>query len=333
MSLLIGRLWATLDVRSGASSFAVHDAAQRHLVSRPGLPLHLAWASSQAERFGYYAGTRTAPAYLHGPALDVLALSIPLQFMSCADRREHAWIAGARVDQYSDSRQSSRQAVAMASSSLGRSRSSHLASNTTLYSGTAALLALLVVLRRQLVDKRSTSNSDKGSTSDAAKRGRGSKSVSHTPLTTPQVEAAQRELYRVLPDGSRELLVPTGNSGRIAKVIIRPVKESTYAEHRKDFISDKDDFKKHASSSSQASTSASSSSAVSAGISGAIKPATANAAGQSANQVAKKVAVNREFLRQLRAILKIIIPRWVTLHQPAGIALSVRQEVDYRTSC
>lgn len=193
----------------------------------------------------------------------------------------------------------------MASSSAGRSRSSHLQlpGNTAVYSGAAALLALLVVLRRQLVDQRSDDQASSNSSGKKASSSSRSKSVSHTPLTTPQVEAAQRELYRILPDGSRELLVPTGSSGRMSKVIIRPVKDSTYAQHRKDFISDSS-----AASTRSGSMSASLSSA-SAGISGAIKPATASAAGQSANQVAKKVAVNKEFLRQLRAILKIIIPR------------------------
>lgn len=228
----------------------------------------------------------------------------------------------------------------MASSSSGRSRSSQLPGNTAVYSGAAALLALLVVLRRQLVDTTSSSkNHNKGNSSSSSKKW--SKSVSHTPLTTPQVEAAQRELYRVLPDGSRELLVPTGNSGRIAKVIIRPVKESTYAQHRKDFISDSKHLTQLSKSESGGSGShASSSSAVSAGtgISGATRaPASsANAAGQSANQVAKKVAVNKEFLRQLRAILKIIIPRWVTFlaqaqrqpGQPHPVTFGVRGDTD-----
>jgi ATP-binding cassette subfamily D (ALD) long-chain fatty acid import protein len=188
----------------------------------------------------------------------------------------------------------------MAASSSGRSRHAQLLpGNPAVYSGAAALLALLVVLRRRVTDTQGSKTSGKGS-----KR---SKSVSHTPLTTPQVEAAQRELYRVLPDGSRELLVPTGNSGRIAKVIIRPVKESTYAQHRKDFISDTNDALSISRQNKEAvGASSSSASAISRTIQ---SPAIASAAGQSANQVAKKVAVNKEFLRQLRAILKIIFPR------------------------
>lgn len=187
----------------------------------------------------------------------------------------------------------------MAASSSGRPRSSQLLpGNPAVYSGAAALLALLVVLRRRVTDSNGSKASGKGS-----KR---SKGVSHTPLTTPQVEAAQRELYRVLPDGSRELLVPTGSSGRIAKVIIRPVKESTYAQHRKDFISHTNDGFSISKQNKAAGPASPSASAISRTIQ---SPATVSAAGQSANQVAKKVAVNKEFLRQLRAILKIIFPR------------------------
>jgi hypothetical protein len=196
----------------------------------------------------------------------------------------------------------------MASSRSRRPQSSN-SNNTIIYSGAAALVGLIIVLRRQLLEQ--VSGGSKG-----GKHHGKSRSVSHTPLNTPQVEAAQRELYRILPDGSRELLVPTGQSGRIAKVIIKPVKESTYAQHRKSFVAEQssisytnnDPGKLNGSSNHVASSSAAS---ASTGISGAIKPAAA--AGKSANQVAKKVAVNREFLRQLRAILRIIIPRCVML--------------------
>lgn len=49
-------------------------------------------------------------------------------------------------------------------------------------------------------------------------------------LSTPQIELAQRDLFRPLPDGARELLVP--NRGRVSKVTIRPTKPSTFAAHR-----------------------------------------------------------------------------------------------------
>ena len=74
-----------------------------------------------------------------------------------------------------------------------------------------------------------------------------------------------------LPNGSRELLVPNGD--RVAKVLIHPTKQSTFAKHRPLFA---------------------------AGPPGA-KPTLATATA--------KVGVNKEFFRQLKAILNIIIPR------------------------
>ncbi|TNY22648.1 ABC transporter transmembrane region 2-domain-containing protein [Rhodotorula diobovata] len=97
-------------------------------------------------------------------------------------------------------------------------------------------------------------------------------------LTTPQIEMAQRDLYNPLPGGARELLVPT--QGRVSKVVIRPTKASTFARHRPL-------FRKPPPAPSSSSSS---------------KRAPTTAA------TAQRVGVNREFFRQLAAILRIIIP-------------------------
>ncbi|KAK4704990.1 hypothetical protein P7C70_g1219, partial [Phenoliferia sp. Uapishka_3] len=93
-------------------------------------------------------------------------------------------------------------------------------------------------------------------------------------LTTPQIELAQRDLYRPLANGSRELLVPT--RGSVSKVVIHPTKQSTFKSHHPLFSS-----------------------------SDPGRPGQASAAPSST----AKVGVNKEFFRQLSAILKIIIPR------------------------
>lgn len=69
-----------------------------------------------------------------------------------------------------------------------------------------------------------------------------------------------------LPNGSRELLVP--NNGRVAKVLIHPTKQSTFAAHRPLFTSP-----------------------------------------PKSSTVTAKVGVNKEFFRQVGAIMRIIIPR------------------------
>ncbi|KAM0752189.1 hypothetical protein T439DRAFT_355062 [Meredithblackwellia eburnea MCA 4105] len=97
-----------------------------------------------------------------------------------------------------------------------------------------------------------------------------------TLLTTPQLELAQRDLYKQLPNGSRELLVP--NRGRVSKVIIHPTKTSTFKSHAPHF----------------STKSPGGGAATTAGP----PPATG-----------AKVGVNKEFFRQLSAIFKIIIPR------------------------
>lgn len=93
------------------------------------------------------------------------------------------------------------------------------------------------------------------------------------PLSTSQMEMAQRDLYRQLPNGSRELLVPS--RGKVSKVLIHPTKQSTFDAHRPAF--------RPLPSSSP------------------LRPL--------AGSPTAKVGINKEFFRQLRAILMIIIPR------------------------
>lgn len=143
-------------------------------------------------------------------------------------------------------------------------------------SGAAALLAVLVYARARVLDA-------------AAARKRSKYRGGDTPLNTPAFEEASRKLYEPQPDGSRLLLVPTP-SGRIRKVAIWPTKQSTFEAHRKDFIAGSASLSKSGDN--------------------VAKPVVATA-GQSAASAANKVRVNKEFFRQLRAILRIIIPRWV----------------------
>ncbi|GAA6059033.1 hypothetical protein JCM10212_001258 [Sporobolomyces blumeae] len=96
-------------------------------------------------------------------------------------------------------------------------------------------------------------------------------------LTTPQIELAQRDLFKPLPNGSRELLVPS--RGRVSRVVIRPTKATTFAAHRPHFQRPPPTIK---SSTSPGPT-----------VAGA----------------AERVRVNKEFFRQLGAIFRIIVPR------------------------
>jgi ATP-binding cassette subfamily D (ALD) long-chain fatty acid import protein len=148
-------------------------------------------------------------------------------------------------------------------------------------SGAAALLAVLVYARARVLDA-------------AAAKKRAKYRGGDTPLNTPAFEEASRKLYEPQPDGSRLLLVPTP-SGRIRKVAIWPTKKSTFEAHRKDFVAQ--------------SGVASAIAAAAAGKSGDGPAKSVAAAAQSAATAANKVRVNKEFFRQLRAILKIIIPR------------------------
>ncbi|GAA5981101.1 hypothetical protein JCM5350_007154 [Sporobolomyces pararoseus] len=129
----------------------------------------------------------------------------------------------------------------------------------------AALVAALVLVR--IVKKRLA----KAALEAREKRNR-------EQLTTPQIELAQRDLFKPLPNGSRELLVPS--RGRVAKVVIRPTKPSTFAAHRPYF--------QRPPPTSKSTT---------------IGTPTASA-------TAEKVRVNKEFFRQLSAIFRIIVPRW-----------------------
>lgn len=89
-----------------------------------------------------------------------------------------------------------------------------------------------------------------------------------------------------LGNGSHELLVPS--RGRVARVVITPTPAATFEAHRKLF------------------TAAPSSKAVSA--TGKASAQSANAAQTSGPQPTARVGVNKEFFRQLRAIMRIIVP-------------------------
>ena len=165
--------------------------------------------------------------------------------------------------------------------------------------GATALLVLAVVLVSARLEKKSFARKRKESVHG------------NTPLTTPQLEAAQRELYVQLADGTRELLVPDSR-GRVKHVVIRPTKQSTFEAHRRDFTA--------SGTSTALYTPLTATFPAGAGqirgrsqLLGTDTGNTPNAAGQSAAQANKKVAVNKEFLRQLRAIFKIIIPRYISI--------------------
>lgn len=113
-----------------------------------------------------------------------------------------------------------------------------------------------------------TSNNVYSTARDGAKR----------PLQTVSIlkegeEPRSRLLTNSLPNGSRELLVPS--RGSVSKVLIHPTKQSTFDAHRPLFHP-------------QPSTNP-------------LKPL--------AGSPTAKVGVNKEFFRQLAAIFKIIIPR------------------------
>jgi ATP-binding cassette subfamily D (ALD) long-chain fatty acid import protein len=76
-----------------------------------------------------------------------------------------------------------------------------------------------------------------------------------------------------LPNGSRELLVPS--RGKVSKVLIHPTKQSTFDAHRPAFR----------------------------------PPPNSSPLRPLAGPGTAKVGINKEFFRQLKAILMIIIPR------------------------
>ncbi|MBW0521709.1 hypothetical protein O181_061424 [Austropuccinia psidii MF-1] len=53
-------------------------------------------------------------------------------------------------------------------------------------------------------------------------------------LTTPQYEIAQREMFKIRPDGTRELLIP--HRGKLRKVVLKPTSVATLNHHAKFFI-------------------------------------------------------------------------------------------------
>lgn len=178
--------------------------------------------------------------------------------------------------------------------------------------GVSALLAILVLLRRRL----SEDPSDRFRNAVSRANRKNGTGTGATPLTTPQMEQAQRELYVPLPDGSRELLVPDSR-GRIKRVLIKPTKASTFSKHRQEFVSSSSSSK---SGVIDGGTKDSSSANGPADSTATLDPASSNAkrgvpkpgpAASQQQQSMRKVGVNKEFLRQLRAIFKIIIPRCV----------------------
>lgn len=106
------------------------------------------------------------------------------------------------------------------------------------------------------------------------KRNRDRKSLTNPPqtpgfLSTPQYELAQREMFKLRPDGVRELLIP--HRGKLRKVNLRPTKPELINQHSKLFVAPKTSI--------------------------------------GAHQGKKSVGVNREFFRQLKCIFMIIFPR------------------------
>ncbi|KAJ9100575.1 hypothetical protein QFC21_003619 [Naganishia friedmannii] len=99
-----------------------------------------------------------------------------------------------------------------------------------------------------------------------------------------QLYVLPREQYLPQLDGSRTLLVP--HRGRISRVRIEPVPQELYESHRKYFL-------KPASTTTATSTQSTSATTLQAGI----RP--------------KRLGANKDFVRQLRAILRIVLPRWL----------------------
>lgn len=141
--------------------------------------------------------------------------------------------------------------------------------------GGATATAILIIGLRQLIQSRR----------EAARlrKRRSAGSATATPALTPLIEQANRELFVPGSNGQRELLIVNGQ-GRINRVLIKPTKQSTFDAHRKDFVV----VKRPLDQSGQLPA-------------GTSRP--------SSKKTSSKKVDLKEFLRQLRAILKIIIPR------------------------
>jgi len=170
----------------------------------------------------------------------------------------------------------------------------------------SALLAVLVLLRRRLSED--PADRFRNAVNRADKKRGSTNTGGMTPLTTPQMEQAQRELFVPLPDGSRELLVPDSR-GTIKRVLIKPTKQSTFSKHRQDFTTIPDLLAGRNKSVKASAPDNLQLANVDAASDPAKQAAARQSPSQSASQAVKKVGVNKEFLRQLRAIFKIIIPR------------------------
>ena len=186
--------------------------------------------------------------------------------------------------------------------------------------GAATLLGVLVLVRNRLVEQPSSHSHSRRSRPPG------------TPfLSTPQIEEATRRLFEPQKDGSRVLLVPTSD-GRISRVTIRPTRQSTFAAHRQHFVGPRKAAASSSAGSSVGSGGKEELAAAAADGAQAIaakhddqgeapsaraqaqattSSAAAGAGGQRASRdAANKVRVNKEFFRQLRAIFRILIPRW-----------------------
>ncbi|GAA96144.1 uncharacterized protein L969DRAFT_14342 [Mixia osmundae IAM 14324] len=134
------------------------------------------------------------------------------------------------------------------------------------------------------------------------------------PMTTPQIEAAQRDLYLTRNDGTRELLVPDSSGGRVHKVIIRPTSINTFKTHAPYFAAaalpaqgSKPKSPSATRSGDRASEKASG--AMTPGGTKMARSPSGKTAATATVQPVRKVGVNKQFWMQLRAIFRILIPR------------------------
>ncbi|KAJ1041814.1 hypothetical protein NDA11_005184 [Ustilago hordei] len=115
------------------------------------------------------------------------------------------------------------------------------------------------------------------------------------------VDVALKQVYLPKPDGSRQLLVP--DRGRVSKVPIKPTKLHTFQSHFSLF------HRLPPTSDAGAANAKNKQLTEEDAKRSQIEDAKAmRAEGGAAAATAKKVGVNKEFLRQLKAIFRILIP-------------------------
>ncbi len=127
--------------------------------------------------------------------------------------------------------------------------------------------------------------------------------------TEEELEQALEQLYEPNADGTRTLLVP--HRGRISKVPIKPTKQAVFDEHFEEFskLSILSGKSAAAAAGKQAAKQVNNDAAAAAEQARQEAKAIREQGGAAAAS-AKKVGVNKEFFRQLRAIFRILIPRW-----------------------